>query len=355
MARGPVAPPSGTVGVIANPMSGRDVRRLAARARRDSPEEKQNQIARAVVGAAAAGAQRFLLVPDCFRISRGAVESLNVGARFDFLDVGPLETKPSDTLRTAAAMRAAGADALLVLGGDGTSRIVATAWPDAPMVPMSTGTNNVFPVMQEATVAGLAAGLVATGAVPLALAATQAKVVRAVFDDGATDVAVVDAVVLADDDVGNLLPFEPGRLRALVLARAEPNAVGMSPIGGLLEPCGIADDFGVEVRCAAEGTPGTRPLLAAVSPGLFRRAHVTAARRLALGEVAVVEGPGVVAFDGDRTRALAPGERCELRVERSGPFVIDAARALRVAGAKGVFEDRHFHDGLERATGLACC
>ena len=135
-------------------MSGRDVRRLAARARRENPEDKQNQIARAVVGAAAAGATRFLMVPDCFRISRSAVENMNVGAEFDFLDLGGLETTPADTLRAVRAMRDAGAGALLVLGGDGTNRIVAKAWPDAPVVPLSTGTNNVFPVMQEATIAG---------------------------------------------------------------------------------------------------------------------------------------------------------------------------------------------------------
>lgn len=350
-----LADPSGTLGVIANPMSGRDVRRLAARARRDSPEEKQNQIARAVVGAAAAGVRRVLLVDDCFRISRSAVENMNIGVAFEFLDVGPLETKPRDTLRAVRAMRDAGASALVTLGGDGTNRLVASAWPDAPIVPMSTGTNNVFPVMQEATIAGAAAGLVASGAIALADAATRAKIVRAEYADGATDLAVVDAVVLADDDVGNLLPFEPSKLRALVLARAEPGSVGMSPIGGLLEPSGIDDDFGVEVRCAAEGTPGSSPLLVPVSPGLFRRAHIVSSRRLALGRRTVVEGPGLLAFDGDRTRALAAGECAELWVERTGPFVIDAPRAMRSAAQKGVFVGRHLHDGLERATGMGCC
>ncbi|MBW2295025.1 MAG: hypothetical protein JRG94_22350, partial [Deltaproteobacteria bacterium] len=50
------------VGVIANPMSGKDVRRLAARASRVTPESKRDQIARAVVGAAASGAEHIVLV-----------------------------------------------------------------------------------------------------------------------------------------------------------------------------------------------------------------------------------------------------------------------------------------------------
>ena len=345
-----------TVGVIANPMSGRDVRRLAARARRENPEDKQNQLARAVVGAAAAGATRFLLVQDCFRISKSAVENMNVGASFEFLDVGALDTKPGDTARAVAAMREAGAGALLVLGGDGTNRVVAQEWQDAPVVPMSTGTNNVFPVMQEATIAGAAAGLVATGAVPLAEGARRAKLVHVEYADGARDLAVIDAVALADDSLGNLMPFEPEKLRALVLARAEPSAVGMSPIGGLLQPSAFEDDFGVEVRCTDPDTPGSQPLLVAVSPGLYRRAHITGSRKLAFGEHATIEGPCLLAFDGDRTRELATGERARLWVERDGPWVIDAGLALRAAGQDGVYLDRHFHDGLdEMSGGLSCC
>jgi hypothetical protein len=345
-----------TIGVIANPMSGRDVRRLAARARRENPEDKQNQIARAVVGAAAAGATRFLLVPDCFRISKSAVENMNVGAEFEFLDIGALDTKPADTIRAVQAMREAGAQVLLVLGGDGTNRVVAKAWQDAPIVPMSTGTNNVFPVMQEATISGASAGIIATGAVPLAEGARQAKLVRVEYAEGDTDLAVIDAVALADDSLGNLLPFEPEKLRCLVLARAEPSAVGMSPIGGLLQPAGFDDDHGVEVRCAAADAPGSQPLLTSVSPGLYRRAHITGARKLAFGERTTIEGPCLLAFDGDRTRELAPGERAELWVERSGPWVIDAGRTLRAAGQEGVFLDRHFHDGLDTGGGgVSCC
>ena len=56
---------------------------------------------------------------------------------------------------------------VLVLGGDGTHRVAAQAWPEAPLVAVSTGTNNVFPEMLEATAAGAAAGLVASGRVSL--------------------------------------------------------------------------------------------------------------------------------------------------------------------------------------------
>ena len=82
-----------------------------------------------------------------------------------FLDM-QVEDGPADTVQGAAQMAAAGAKAIVVLGGDGTQRLVAGACGEIPIMPLSTGTNNVFPESREATIAGLAAGLVATGKIP---------------------------------------------------------------------------------------------------------------------------------------------------------------------------------------------
>jgi len=343
------------VGILANPMSGRDVRRVAARASRLSHEYKREQIQRAVIGAVAAGAERILLVHDCFRTAESAVESLHLHAALEFVDVR-IETKPSDTVRAAEAMRDAGCRALLVLGGDGTHRIVARSWLDAPMVALSTGTNNVFPEMLEATTAGAAAGLVASGRVTLDEVSRPAKRIEVVFEDGTGDLALVDAALLADDHPGNLMPFEPEKLRELVLARAEPASVGMSPIGGLLHPCGRDDEGGVLVRCTGKHGGG-KPLLVPVSPGLYGSCHVVEARPVALGEPIELRGPGVIAFDGDRDRRVAAGERVTLRVLRDGPRVIEARRALALAAERGSYLERlEWHDDkLGGGGGFDCC
>ncbi|TDJ10976.1 MAG: ATP-NAD kinase [Deltaproteobacteria bacterium] len=342
-----------TVGVIANPMSGRDVRRVAARAPRQTPEDKRNQIQRAVIGSVAAGARRILLVRDCFRTSQSAIEALRLDASLELLDLA-LETKPSDTALTVEAMRKEGASALVVLGGDGTNRLVARAWEDAPLVSISTGTNNVFPEMLEATTAGAAAGLVASGAVALDDVARPAKRVSAEYADGTHDLALIDVALLVNDHPGSLMPFDPSHLRHLVLARAEPGAVGMSPIGGLLHPSGYHDDYGVEVRCTGPDQAGSL-LLVPVSPGLYRNARVEASRKLELGETVEMVGPGVIAFDGDRLRRLRPGERVRLRVERKGPWVIDVRQTLTAAAERGVFRDRHWHDVIDESSRFDCC
>lgn len=327
-----------TVGVLANPASGRDVRRLAARAGLSTLESKRNQVMRAVIGATAGGAERILIPKDPLRVAVGAVEGLAVEVAVETIDVGARHAA-DDTRRAAHRMRELGCDVLIVLGGDGTNRAVAQSWPDAPIVAISTGTNNAFPRMVEATTAGLAAGLVASRAVPLDEVAMRAKVVRFGAAGAVEDLALIDAVHLVDDDVGNLMPFDAERIRTVVLTRADPAGIGVSPIGGLLEPCRAEDDFGVLVRCTTH-EEGGRALLVPISPGLFRRVHVGEVRRLALGESVVVEGEGVLALDGDRERALSPGHPFRLRVVREGPLAIDVARTLAVAARLGVMLDR---------------
>jgi hypothetical protein len=335
------------VGIIANPMSGRDVRRLAARAGSSPPDQKRNEVARVVIGAAAAGAERVLVVKEPFRVSTGAVENLRIDAEIEVLEV-EVKLRAADTERAAEAMRRAGCGAVVVLGGDGTNRALARVWNDAPLVPLSTGTNNVFPRTLEPTLGGAAAGLVASGRLDLDEVARRAKVVRVEVEGEADDLALVDTVLLVDDHVGNLLPFDPAQIRRIVLARAEPAAVGTSPIGGLLEPAGPDADWGVAVELAGDGEEG-HALRAPISPGLFRTFRVADCRRLALGETVVFEGPGVLAFDGDRERKLVPGQTARLRVVREGPRVVDVERALELAARLGLFLDRGpWHDGYDQ-------
>lgn len=342
------------LGIIVNPVSGRDVRRLAARAGTSTPEDKRNQVQRVIIGAAAGGAERVVLVTDPFRIADSAIEALGVEIEPELLDLGG-RCDPRDTAAAALAMRSRGCGAVVVLGGDGTNRQVAKCWPDAPVIPMSTGTNNVFPSMIEATTAGAAAGLIASGRVALEAVSQRAKIVEVKIDGGPDDLALIDAVHLVDDHLGNRMPYEPAKLRRVVLSRAEPAAVGISPIGGLLHPTGEKDDRGVDVLCCAPDDVAGKPLLVPISPGLYSNVSILQSRELALGHVVEICGPGILAFDGDRECELAPGQIARLSVTRTGPRVIDVAATLAEAARNGSFRDRtHWHDNRTTAGSLCC-
>jgi hypothetical protein len=346
---------SGTLGIIVNPHSGRDARRLFARAGTSTIEDKRNQVTRIVVGAAAAGVERILLSRDSFRIAAAAVEALTLDVDCELVET-PISGRGADSQAAALRMRDAGCGAIVALGGDGTSRAITQAWRDVVLLPLSTGTNNVFPFHTEATTAGAAAGLVASGRLPLEDGARRAKLIEVSCEDGRESLALIDAALLVGDHPGSLLQADPEKLARVLLTRAEPASVGLSPVGGLLMPCLADDDFGVEVRTRPEAHAERtgKSLRAPISPGLYATVGIDGVERVELDADVTWTGPGLLAFDGDREILLGAGERAHLRVSRRGPWVIDPERALLAAARQGLFVDLgHWHD--QRGGGVSCC
>lgn len=311
-------------------MSGRDVRRVAARAGTSTHGDKSNQLARIVVAAIAHGVERVVLTRDPFRIAEHAVENLPCR---DQVSIEPIQIThtDADTESAVAVMRAAGCDCLVTFGGDGTNRIVARAWPDAIILPLSTGTNNVFPMMLEPTVAGAATALLARGTVAVSDGARRAKQIH-ITQGQQHELALVDAVLLRDDILGSLLPFDADRIEGLWLTRGEPAAVGMSPIGGFIDPCFEPDNWGLGLRC---GVPAKYTPHVPVSPGLYATVPVAEITRLAFGDAVQVNTPGILAFDGDRTLKVDATHPATIEIRRDGPWIVDPRRVMELAAGAG--------------------
>ena len=56
---------------------------------------------------------------------------------------------------------------------------------------------------------------------------------------------------------------------------------------------------------------------------------------LALGEVIEWQGPGVLAFDGERMRKLRDGQRARVWVEQDGPLVVDVGASALLSARSG--------------------
>ena len=151
-----------SVGVIANPASGKDIRRLVAHGTVFNNNEKVNIVRRLLLGLEATGVKRAWIMPDSFCIGKKALDGLDLGFDASILPM-PVTFSCEDSTQASARMVAEHVNCIVTLGGDGTNRAVAKASGDVPLMPISTGTNNVFPTMVEGTVAGIAAGLVACG------------------------------------------------------------------------------------------------------------------------------------------------------------------------------------------------
>ncbi|MEQ9450363.1 MAG: NAD(+)/NADH kinase [Pseudomonadales bacterium] len=321
---------NGKLALAVNPMSGRDVRRLAARATNMTHEAKRDIVARVAAGADAVGVTDIYITREPFQISSMALEHMGLKARVHVVEHA-LDNSAADTERSMAQFLAAGCTTVVSLGGDGTNRAIVRAAPDIDLVPLSTGTNNVFPVLAEPTVAGIVAGLNACGRLTEPTLKERVKVLH-IRGDGVGDVGLIDAVLLRGDHVGNLLPFDGEKIAQMVLTRAEPNSIGMSPIGGYLKPVYAGDDFALKVYLAPEGQRVTAPL----SPGLFAEVKVRSAETIEFGTEVDFVGPGVLALDGDRDLKIAHGATLKVQVRRDGPHVIDIEAAMRWAVSQGI-------------------
>lgn len=335
--------PRAAVGICVNPMAGRDVRRLAARASTQTFEAKRDAVARIAAGADAAGATDIFIAQEPFRVASRALEWMPLEADVHILKT-PIKMDASDTDAAVRAFLDRGVRAIVSLGGDGTNRAIAWAAAGASgpagvdLVPLSTGTNNVFPVLVEPTVAGIAAALAARGLVPERLR-PRCKVLRVAFTDGARDIALVDAAHLADDFIGNMRPFDAAKLRQLLLTRAEPDAIGMSPVGGCVQVVEADDDHGL-LLVMGEG----RTISAPVSPGLFRDVSIKSAEVVPFDTPVIFRGNGVLALDGDREHKLNASRAAHIRIRRDGPRVVDVPATMRHATWAGLLNGSSLAD-----------
>ena len=323
-----------TVGVIANPIAGKDIRRLATAASHTSDSSKIESVRRAIIAAVEAGARRVVASADPHRLVERAVHGLHLPV--EVLDL-ELHRDRSDTSEAAGAMWKAGVDVVVVLGGDGTCRDVAKGWPDATLIPISTGTNNVYPTAIDATSAGTAAGFVASGAVNADLVVRRSKRVAVrIHDQGVTtdDLALVDLALIDAQFVGARAVLDPRSVRCVIAAIATPMSTGLSSIVGRLLPVDRWEPGGAFVRLG----DAQRQVRAPLSPGAFSSFGVVEARRLGDGEPVEFHGPGILAFDGERDVRVSAGATVTVSVDAAGPFIVDVARTLALAAERHLFE-----------------
>ncbi|MBV7338778.1 NAD(+)/NADH kinase [Chloroflexi bacterium TSY] len=325
-----------TVGIIANPASGKDIRRLVAHGSVFDNDEKVSIVRRVLLGLDAIGVEQVWLMPDRFGIGLKALDGLKLK-----LDTALLEMHPrfdqEDSLRAAEMMVARGAGCLVTLGGDGTNRVVSKSSGHVPLMPISTGTNNVFPVMIEGTIAGLAAGLAARGLADGAISRAPRIEVLTEAGGEAEDIALVDAVVYAEHFIATRAIWEPAKIRDIILTRAEPGNIGLSAVGAhlLVEP--LPSGHGLFLHVASGG----QAVMAPIAPGLMRNVDVKECRILAPGEEIVLQyaEPSVLALDGERERSLNPDMATSIRINVDGPRVVDAQAAIAAAVQAGKFID----------------
>lgn len=325
--------PRPRVGIIANPASGKDIRRLVAYATTVDNQGKINIVRRALVGLAASGIREVLYMPDTHGICARAREGLSYLSN-DLPEITPLDMPTSgraeDSTRAAELLRSLSVGCIIVLGGDGTVRAVSKGCGDVPLLAVSTGTNNVLPSFIEGTIAGLAAGYVASGSVPRNQVTLRHKRLEVSACNQPLDQALVDVAVLGGQFLGARAIWDLADLKQVIVTRADPSAIGISAIAGMVrsitpeEPLGLVLDIDPN---AAEC------VMAAYGPGLIGRVGVKAVRVLNVGDTVTLpqERPLMLALDGEREQVLNQKDNGYITLRADGPWLVDAGKVMQLA------------------------
>lgn len=367
-----------TVGLIANPASGKDIRRLVAHGTVFDNQEKINIVRRIILACFHSGVARILYMPDYHGLVPKAISGL--GSDYPKIErshfkghcpANPLwagsaqgednqvvllkrrdENQPlliepvamtltatqTDSMVAAQLMEEAGCGSVVVLGGDGTSRQVAKGIGRVPILPISTGTNNVFPFMVEATTAGLAASVVAAGQGGDG-AVYRAKRLVIIKNGEPVDIALVDAVVTGQSFIGSRALWEVDNMLEAAFTRGEADNIGLASVVGKTRPVGPHDQYGAWVTFR----PGGCDVFAPIAPGLFKSVGLAAIDRLEMGqERQITNFPALIALDGEREVELSENDRASIVLDGQGPMVIDYKAALTGAVANGFFTDVDF-------------
>lgn len=327
------------VGIIANPASGKDIRRLVSHATVISNTEKTDIVKRIILGLDSTGVDEILIMPDYYGLGIRAMEALNhhpLSSKVTIMDF-EIQGTQEDSVQAARMMREKKVDCLITLGGDGTNRVVSKSCGQVPLIPISTGTNNVFPVMTEGTTAGIAAGVLAKNIVDPQKVTLTTKKMKFLADGKEKDIALIDAVVVTDSFIGARALWDLQKVKQIFLTQAEPGAIGLSSIGAVLKPVRREDRFGLFIELGPKGEKVKAP----IAPGLIIAVEVKSYRVLELGEkVPLTFSPSIIAFDGEREVEVYSTGRFNLMLGMDGPKVVDIAETLYQAIQKGFFHLR---------------
>ncbi len=330
------------VGIIANPVSARDIRRIVSHAGNLPINDRANIVLRLLTGLFTVGVDEVLIMPENGGIRTQLMRTIDRetrvgGTRFPkvtYLDM-PVTCTSEDSARAARMMHQEGVGAIVVLGGDGTNRVVVSECGNTPVSGVSTGTNNAFPEMREPTITGLAVGLAVTRQVPCDYAYAFNKRLEVKVNDQ-REIALVDVAIVAERYVGARAIWKTENFRDLFATFGAPDGIGMSSIVGLLAPLSRTEPEGRRVRLAPLDQ-ASRRITAPIAPGLIEEVGVGAVETISRDTLYAPGVPaGSIALDGEREMTFSESDEVSIRLQTDAFRTINVPECMAFAARYGL-------------------
>lgn len=325
---------SSKVGVILNPMAGRDIRRIVADAEFVSSYFKINVAKRFIIGLDSMGVDEVLLMPDIYGLAEEVEEELRkrISLRIKLIEMD-FKGTVEDTVQAARLMKASGVNLIVGFGGDGTLRAIFKGAGVVPLLGVPLGTNNALSRSSyEPSVLGVLVGFVARGFIPLHKTFIPMKVVKLYADGRLADIALIDMAFIPDSFIGARAIWRVEDIKYIVYSKCEPTDVGLTSIGGNLRPITLKDDKGLLIELG----PGYLRIPAVIAPGLIEKVPVKSFKIINVNErTEIPRGRYAVAFDGERELTVTDDVELYMEISREGPLLVDPRLILNELKTRG--------------------
>lgn len=327
-----------TIGIIANPASGKDIRRLVSHATVIDNNEKVNIIERIVLGAQQFGVLKVLMMPDSYVMGYKVEEKLErsgeLSAEIQTLDYS-IEAGPIDTERAAKIMEEKALGCVVILGGDGTHRLAAKHLKNVPIIGVSTGTNNAYPKLLEGTVVGMAAAAIASGKEIYKSSYERDKIIEIKKNGSYVDLALVDVVISDAVVIGSKAIWDLENIKEIIVSKAHPASIGFSSLIGVNKIITEKDAYGARLVV----NQGKNKFYAPLAAGKIVKVISQDVEEIPIGEVIHWKASykGIIAVDGEREISFKKGDALSFVMNRNGPLHVDVEKALEVALKDGFY------------------
>lgn len=267
------------IGIVVNPMSGKDVRRVIGYASVVDAVEKVEVVRRILCGLMFFEVEEIFFMPDPDNYYSRVMDSLHkrdferLEKKVQVLDFQP-EGEAIDSTRAGQLMDELQVDCIITLGGDGTCKAVASGCGNTPMLPISTGTNNVFPYKIDGTIAGLVAGAYARNCRNSEDMIRKVNMFNIYLNGSMVNHALVDVVLYNEPFISARAMWEPEKVLYVAISGpiTEP-VIGMASIAQVAR--GVFSDNSSGFACSIDPGKSFMKIVSPLAPGLMSEVHIS--------------------------------------------------------------------------------
>ncbi len=316
-----------SVGIIANPLSGKDIRRLVANASVVSTHMKSNEILKLYAGLVAYGIKKVYVMPDYSDISRRAREQYSEKIETILINTNILDSEET-TIQAAKEMEANKVGCIIVFGGDGTCRLVSKHIKETPILPVSTGTNNLFPLNLEGTVVGIAAAKFCL-LKNIEKYSKREKKLEIYENNKLTDSSLVDVVISRTPYIGSRAIWDIKNVDEIFISKVSYEGIGFSSIGYSLIKKDLSFNQGIHISLGQNDYSNPQKIMSAIAPGKIEEIEILGWEEFDNNKnISVKLSSGTVALDGERTIEFNSSQKISVKLNIDGPYCLKVKEIL---------------------------